>query len=140
MPESPGPASDTPVVAYHGTCVDRWCRDSTYVDDLYVTTDRAVAEGYAREWEREGEAPLLVTVPLSAFSIDRFEPNAETVQQCDDGVWGDLGKAADALTWRDTLAINRTFAIADFSNRDKAHVAVAALPPQYRAFPGKRPG
>lgn len=118
---------EAPRFAYHGSSAERWTTDQSNPDGLYVTIESDVAANYASEWQQEGEQPIIVKIDLAAFSESTLGPNAETAQQYAEGLWGDLGKHADELTWRDTLRLNGTFVIFGFKEQHKASTQITRL-------------
>lgn len=121
--------SITERIVYHGTSQENW-RKMPKAGDLYVATKREVAEAYAREWEDEGETPLLVIIDLDAVAQVAgvaMEPNWETVEQYASGHWGTPTKPADDLTWEDTAKMNGTFVISGFNEACKKIVSIEEI-------------
>lgn len=119
--------NETPQVVYHGTSRERWAADKSSPDGLYVTTNYAAAKNYAEEWRNEDEHPIIIEIKISHFEEKFFGPNQETAEQYKEGLWNDMGKSADELTWLDTMKMNGTFVIHNFSEIHKSSVRVIEL-------------
>lgn len=118
-----------PQFVYHGTCVENWAITRVPPSsNLYVTSSRLFAVDYAEEWAVSDDTPILVTIPLSAFSEDRFLPNEETLMQHEEG-HVPIDKPTGELTWRDTFQFNGTFVITNFSEADKLKCTVTPVQP-----------
>lgn len=111
-------AAMVPKFVYHGTSYEQWSKSGN--GDLYVTVNPDVAKEYAKEWEDEGETPVVFQIELRQItSMVSLEPNWETVDQIEHGAWAGFDKPVDNITWQDTMNINGTFIIANFSEKYK---------------------
>lgn len=117
-----------PKTVFHGTSVEQWNNQSNtnkWQPDLYVTEYIDVAASYAKEWG-DGHKPMIVGFQITQLLEHFLEliPNQETLQQIDEGLWGEKFKLDKEITWFDTLKLNGTFAIRNFPEELKSLAVV----------------
>lgn len=108
-----------PEFAYHGTSLERWEPDHSGPAELYLTSSLDTAESYAKEWEDEGETPIVVRFRITHLLNSphiKLEPNAEYVEQ----MVGLDGVNPNDFTWERTLQEVGTFVASGFTDADKA--------------------